>query len=61
LRRFPVFGFTLREYSRYSPDWSFLIMFSQTRAGGFRCPTRELANNDPVAATPPCWLAMREN
>jgi hypothetical protein len=25
-RRFPVFGFGLREYSLYSPDFSFRIM-----------------------------------
>ncbi|HZU31909.1 MAG TPA: hypothetical protein VFB79_12390, partial [Candidatus Angelobacter sp.] len=30
LRRFPVLGFFLREYSRYSPDFSFRIMSGNT-------------------------------
>src|SRR4030095_10468448 len=30
--RLPVFGFFLREYSRYSPDFSFLIMLHRVFA-----------------------------
>jgi hypothetical protein len=33
--RFPVFGLFFREYNRYPPDFSFLIMMAQTNPRPF--------------------------
>ena len=42
-RRLPVFGFFLREYTRYLPDFSFLIMSPSNirRPSGPRAPTKK--------------------
>jgi len=52
LRRLPVFGFGLREYSRYSPDFSFRIIGLDLR---FRISFNRVARK----SVPRLTLALR--
>ena len=47
LRRFPVFGFFLREYNRYLPDFSFLIIRSTSYHFG-RLVNAALSSGHPL-------------